>query len=267
MTPFFLCMIPKIIHHSAPRSKKRWHPIWENCLNSWYKNYPQDEYDHVMWDDSKIDCFIEEKFEEYYVIYNALPFHIMKLDMFRLCLMYEYGGLYKDMDYYCYENFHNNIINDIAIVRSPCFDTGEYFQNSLFASVPKKKFWLKCIDNLIERYNYYKILTDCTSEEFNRYVLSVTGPILFTHIKEVHPSIFEEVQELPSEIYNPSIGIYHDKQEMKNVKCMHFLSGLWGEESFRQINQNMNINNKNMKDMTCDTYKSMRGIDISNFDG
>ena len=260
-------MIPKIIHHSAPRSKKKWHPIWENCLNSWHRNYPQEEYEHIMWDDEKIDCFIEDKFEKYYVVYNALPFHIMKLDMFRLCLMYEYGGLYKDMDYYCYENFYSNILGDIAIVRSPCADIGEYFQNSLFASTPKKQFWLECIDNLIDRYNHYEIVRDCTSEKYNRYVLTVTGPILFTHIKEVQPSIFDEIQELPSKIYNPSLGAYHNKQEMINVKCMHFLSGRWGEESFRRINQNANINNTNIIDMACDTYKSKRGIDIRNFDG
>lgn len=261
-------MIPKIIHHSAPRSKKKWHPIWENCLKSWYRNYPQEEYEHVMWTDEKIDSFIEEKFEKYFIAYTSLPFHIMRLDIFRLFLMYEYGGIYKDMDYYCYENFYNDIVNDIAIVKSPCINTtGEYFQNSMFASVPKKQFWLECVDKAIERYEYYEILSDVNTENSNDYVLSITGPILFNYIRETKPNIFEDVQELPFEIYNPSIFDYKDKEKMEPVKCMHFLSGLWGEESFRLLTQQSNMDKSNLRDLICDKYKSIRDIDITNFDG
>ena len=263
-------MIPKIIHHSAPRSKKKWHPIWENCLKSWYRHYPQEEYDHVMWDDEKIDCFIEEKFEKYYLVYSALPFHIMKLDMFRLCLMYEYGGLYKDMDYYCYENFYDDIIKDIAIVRSPCNGVGglsEYFQNSLYASAPKKTFWLDVIDYLIERYGYYKIIRDTYDENFNDYVLTITGPVLFNHIRDTNPLLFKQVQELPCEKYNPTITTYSNKEEMKNVKCMHFLSGMWGSDTFIKLSQDVNMRNVCMDEWLIENYKFNRGIDLTNFDG
>ena len=262
-------MIPKLIHHSAPKSRKKWHPIWENCLNSWYINYPQGEYEHIMWDDEKIDCFIEEKFEKYFLVYNALPFHIMKLDMFRLCLMYEYGGLYKDMDYYCYENFYNDITKDIAIVRSPCTETSmaEYFQNSLYVSTPQKTFWLDVIDYLIERYRHYTIIRDVNDKSFNNYVLTVTGPILFNHIREDNPLLLKEVQELPYENYNPIISTYNNKEEMKNVKCMHFLSGMWGSDSFTKLSQDLNMYDRDMSQWLLENYLSKRGIDLTNFDG
>ena len=263
-------MIPKIIHHSAPRDKNKWHPIWENCLKSWYRHYPQEDYEHIMWDDEKIDYFVKEKFEKYYSVYSDFPFHIMKLDMFRLCLMYEYGGLYKDMDYYCYENFYDDIIKDIAIVKSPCKEDlsyPEYFQNSLFVSEPKKRFWLDIIEYLIERYNYYEIISNYDDKDCENYILNISGPGLFNHIKEVNPLFFDEVQKLSHKKYNPVITTYSNKEEMKNVKCMHFLTGMWGSDAFIKLIRHVNMYNVCMDEFIMEHYKSIRNIDITNFDG
>ena len=265
-------MIPKIIHSISPRDKNKWHPIWENCLKSWYRHYPQEDYEHIMWDDEKIDYFVKEKFEKYYSVYSDFPFHIMKIDMFRLCLMYEYGGLYKDMDCYCYENFYDDIVKDIALI--PCIirfplNVGlpEYFQNFLFVSEPKKQFWLHIIEHLIERYNSTKIIRNWYDESCHEYILNVSGPFLFNHIIKVNPLLFNEVQELPHEKYNPLITSYSNKEEMKNVKCMHFLSGIWGSDHFAEIIQNANMHNVPVNEFIIEHYKSIQNIDITNFDG
>lgn len=258
-------MIPKIIHHSAPKSKKLWHPVWEICLPTWYKNFPKQEYQHVMWDDSMIDDFIEDKFFKYYHAYTSFPFHIMQLDFSRICFMYEFGGIYADMDYYCFENFFNELNGKCFIVESPT--QREIFQNSLLISEPKQAIWLELLEEILEKYFYYDILNDYRSDHFNGYVKTISGPNSIDRLYEYNPEKFEGVYRLESEKYNPIINNFYNTQKMNNVKTFHFLSGLWGREKQRHVSQdilkeNLNSNDMSYNELLKKEYYMLRNIDI-----
>lgn len=225
--------IPKIIHHSAPRSKKKWHPAWEPSLETWYKHFPEPEYEHVMWDDEKIDCFIEEKFEKFYLLYHTLPFNIQRLDLFRYFLLYEYGGIYVDMDYVCRENFYDDLNSKIVLVEST--SDREIYQNSLMASEPKNEFWMHLIEKSFLQYFKYKIVTSSNDDDYNLYVLLTTGPILFTELKKEKDYLFEDVQMLDCSMYNFR---HEDPNLINKSKCFHILTGLWGHDSWVTTAQN-----------------------------
>jgi mannosyltransferase OCH1-like enzyme len=223
-------MIPKIIHKSAPKNKSEWHPLWEKCHSSWEDNYSKSEYLHILWDDDTIDSFIKEKFNQYWELYDQFPFHILKLDFFRYCVLYEYGGIYADMDMYCYKNFYNELNGDLFLVQSSSVD--EIVQNSLMCSTKNNEFFLQCLDE-IERRFYASIFYKEKYKEkeypikfidtflFSFTVKKVTGPFLLSDVYKKHNNIFT----LSYKEFNN-----HSLSYIESYKTKHMLTGRWGKD-------------------------------------
>lgn len=256
-------MIPKIIHQTAPKDKNEWHPIWQYCHNSWKKHFPDTEYIHILWTDEDIDSFIEKKYPEYFNYYQNLPFHIMKLDFARYCFLYTYGGIYADMDMYCYMNFFKNLQQDCYLIESP--HENEIVQNSLMISSVKNPFYMFCIQNTVESFVpfcseiNYNTISD--SNMWCPYVLENTGPKLLSKIYLNYKNI--SINLLPKEEYNAGINVYH-----KNIKTRHMMSGRWGKELMENLKErhlNGNMNHLSYRDYLIWDYKMFRGIDVYNF--
>src|ERR1044072_7413443 len=98
----------------APRSQRNWHPIWHRSQRSWFRHYSDFEYH--MWDDKRIWSFISDQFPRIAPILEALPLQIVVLDVARYMLLFRFGGLYADMDMFCYKNFHAELERDVHII-------------------------------------------------------------------------------------------------------------------------------------------------------
>ena len=135
-------MIPKIIHQTAPSNKKKWHPIWESCQNSWKTCFPSPEYTYMFWDDDDLANLINTDFPSHAKLYEDFGKDvILKVDFARYAILYKYGGIYADMDFMCKKNFYSKLEEDtISIVESPA--PREVVQNSLMASNVGNKLWL-----------------------------------------------------------------------------------------------------------------------------
>lgn len=48
----------------------------------------------------KIDAFMAGH-AEYRDVYNSYPYAVQRWDMIRYLILYEYGGIYADLDYEC----------------------------------------------------------------------------------------------------------------------------------------------------------------------
>ena len=92
-------MIPKIIWQTY---KSEYPPtIATECAKSWVTQNP--EYQWMYFDDAACDLFMRDHFnDEYYDIYASLPFGVMKSDMWRVAIVYIYGGFYADLDTVCH---------------------------------------------------------------------------------------------------------------------------------------------------------------------
>jgi len=138
--------IPKIIHQTAMADKTKWNPIWEKCQQSWKDKFPDFEY--RMWHDEDLDEFMKTNYPDFYQnVYSKYDKNIKKIDAARYFILYEFGGMYADMDFECKKNFWDQIPQDkVSIAESAT--QGEQYQNALMITPKSNPFWLDVIEQL-----------------------------------------------------------------------------------------------------------------------
>ena len=203
--------IQHIIRQTAPTDKSKWKQDWYICQESWNKNFP--DWQYKLWTDEDNDNFVKTEFPEFYKTYNDYDKLIYKIDMVRYCILYKYGGIYADMDYYCNKNFYNELNkNRISISESP-YTHNEYLQNALMISPKNNKFWLDVIEEGVKRWN---------NGNNNGDVLDLTGPRLISSVYEKNKN---EINVLPKKYYNP----LKDSPDFNNdnVYTKHYCTFSW----------------------------------------
>jgi mannosyltransferase OCH1-like enzyme len=223
--------IPKIIHHIAPENKNLWHPIWEKCYPTWQNHFP--DHEHVLWkDEQNIDNFVKENYSKYWQLYQDFPAHINRLDFVRFCILHKHGGIYADMDMFCYKNFYQELNYPVQIVEAPYGD--EFLESSLMISEPGHQFWIDCMEMSMQQYytnvKQKKIKIPFNNDRATQYILqSVAGPNLICRVwkKWQHSN---QTRTLPGVLYNNHGMSYHPEYRTK-----HLMTGMWGKESLEEI--------------------------------
>lgn len=244
-------MIPKIIHQTAPSKVEDWHPVWEECHKSWKIQFPTSEYLHILWNDEDLDNLVENCFPEYWLLYQSFTQHIIKIDFARFCMLYKHGGIYVDMDFYCYKNFYNLLEDGVYLLESqnPKSEI-EAVQNCLMISNQGNEFFKECM-------NFCKIIVD---KDSNIEVLKTCGPWFLT---KMYNKFSKMLKTLPYTHYNPPLNMFHE-----GFITRHMLTGLWGKEtiSSQKILMQQQEQN-NFKEFLQKTYAKFRGIEYDeNFD-
>jgi mannosyltransferase OCH1-like enzyme len=198
--------VPKIIHHICPKDFKRWHQKWFYCYESWLRLFPSPEYTHMHWFDDELHKVIDEDFPWFLEVFNSYGENIKRIDMVRPFILYKYGGIYADMDYYVYSNFYDDLAQDkVSICESP-YKGNEEITNALMSSPKNSNYWLLVID-------------ECYKHR-DTYVLLSTGPQLISKIYKEYPQL---VHVLPYPIFNPPPWDAHSEA----VKCKHYNTVMW----------------------------------------
>jgi mannosyltransferase OCH1-like enzyme len=60
-------------------------------------------FEHFLWDDFDNRQFIADYYPWFLAIYHAYPREIYRADAVRYFFMYQFGGVYLDMDTECLE--------------------------------------------------------------------------------------------------------------------------------------------------------------------
>ena len=212
--------VSKIIHQTAPRDTTKWHPIWKMCQDSWKKNYPDNEYIYMFWDDDDIEEIIKIDFPMYYKLF--LDFGndvILKIDFVRYAILYKYGGIYADMDYFCCKNFYNILENKICIVGSGAYN--EIIQNSLMASPPNNPMWLIVLENCKNYFYEFKSQYPYTQIS-GQIVIDISGPRLLSRALDL-----SKIHILPITLFNPP----HSMFKSSSIYSKHYGTGKWGPSS------------------------------------
>ena len=212
--------IPKIIHQIAPKDKAKWHPLWEKCQQSWKLNFPSPEYEYKLWSDEEdIENLIKKDFPFFYDTFMNYPKKIQRIDMARYFILIKYGGIYADMDFFCYKNFYDYLDESKASIPYSPWQEAEILQNSLMISPKNYSYFYDVIDEANRR----KLMSRGTHVEtisFN------TGPKL---ISDVFDRLKSYVNALDKELYNP-IGCSafdNEKYNENTCYCKHFGTGFW----------------------------------------
>lgn len=255
-------MIPKIIHQTAYANKNEWHPIWKHCQKSVLENFKNFEY--KFWDDDSLENFVKETYPEIYEEYKNFPVHIFQLDCVRYLLLYHYGGIYIDMDVYCYNNFYDELKGEINLVESI---NDELVQNSLMASIPNHPFWKDCYDLTSNRTKEIKLkkpnlntFLKKEADENDNLIRIISGPLMLSDcVKQNKHSIYI----LPYKYFNHEPLTYK-----KEFKTKHMQSGMWGKEIKEGFNFLRNNNDPNipLEEYYKFSYKLKTSIDLNNFD-
>ena len=138
--------IPKIIHQlwktdqiprrwvKAVRSVRRCHPGWE----------------YRLWTDEKMEVHVRDHHPEIYETYMGFDLNIMRADIFRYILMYDFGGMYCDLDYEFVRPFdYENEELVLSLEYDKAYGDGEnQLANFVFASVPQHKLWQEILENI-----------------------------------------------------------------------------------------------------------------------
>ena len=102
-------MIPKIIHSTGPSDKSTWNPIWNDCIGSWKNQFSELDYFHFNWNYEELDDLIRDDYPEFWDLYQLFSFYDMKIDFAQYCLLHKYGGIYHNLNVYCYQEFYESI--------------------------------------------------------------------------------------------------------------------------------------------------------------
>lgn len=250
-------MIPKIVHQLGPTDRNKWHALWNTCHASWLEHH-QGEYQVRVWNDEEAEQLVKDHYSEFYEMYKAFPFSICRVDFVRFCILHKFGGLYADLDYYCYSNFFNELSEKCYVVGSPMnFET---VQNSLMAGEPEQKFFLECMRKVRDIfYTYSKPYVKGNVFVSNEYVLDVTGPrMLSKAIEETK----ENVLVMPIKIYNPPINFYSPE-----IKAKHMMTGSWASDHLDEKMKAHMLTNKfsNFQEFMENDYKEFRNVDLKTY--
>lgn len=145
----FCAVIPKIIHQTW-KDENIPHDMFKGeWVDSWKHLHPSWEY--KFWTDADIKEFMETKFPDFMDRFNAYPKNIQRVDAFRYFVLYEYGGLYADLDFECLRKF-DPIFDEYAdsdVILGSMGNNENWMHslpNALMISKPNVNFWLFVID-------------------------------------------------------------------------------------------------------------------------
>jgi hypothetical protein len=140
--------IPKLIWQTA---KDYPHYQSHNLIKSWInKNL---DYQWLFMDDNRCNQFIGDNFnQEFYTMYKLLPFGVMKADVWRVAVVYCYGGVYVDTDCECNVPIDTWLNADDELIVGVEVENGA-LMNFICASTPKNPALLCVLNQFVELYN------------------------------------------------------------------------------------------------------------------
>lgn len=125
------------------REAKKTYVKLKKYRDSWKIKNPR--WCHMEWNKNLSNKFVQYFFPEHYEMYKNYPYEIQRCDSIRYMILYRYGGLYADMDYYCnkpFDEVFDKYNASFYLVQTPN-GISKCVSNSLMFSVPRHPFW-KC---------------------------------------------------------------------------------------------------------------------------
>lgn len=217
-------MIPKIVHYCWLSND----PIPEKlktCMESWKKKLP--DYEFILWDSNKFNInsslWVKQAFENKKYAFAA--------DYIRLYAIYNYGGIYMDMDIEVLKSF-NDLMNESYFLGYELEEEG--IEAGIFAAA-QGSMWLKdCLD-------YYSNRQFLDSE--GHYDMNPLPQIMYNCLRKKHKLICRTSTRITSSM--PYIEIFpRDYFTAKsfqtgiitvtsNTYTIHHFAGTWIPKSRR----------------------------------
>lgn len=129
-------------------------------LNSWIQKYP--DFIFCFWNDKNLINLFNQK------IYNRSYTLAQKSDIARYEILYNYGGIYIDSDFYNIQNIEK-LLNNIHLFSG--YESKDFIAIGLMGFEKNNSYLKKLILNIELNYNLY----------INNNIPNQTGPVYFTN--------------------------------------------------------------------------------------
>lgn len=235
-------MIPKKIFQTW--KTKNLSMFINKLVESWKKTNPN--YQHYLFDDNDCLDFLKTFDKKIYHSYQMIIPTAFKADLWRACVLYEYGGFYADIDTKCLntiDKFINEQINFICPIdlNINCKTKHNLF-NSFIGVNPKSKIMESCIEIIcqnIHKKNKFLSVLDFSScgvlgISVNRY-LGLEDRTSFIGKEGVNGAIhllkFDEKSEIISDLQKNNLFLNKNgdiflsesyKKELNNLNIKHY---------------------------------------------
>ena len=139
--------INKYIHQTYKSDKLP--SQWRQYFDGWSVNHP--DFVHVLWSDEDNLNLVKQCYPQFVKCYNWLPLMIQKTDFVRLMYLHQFGGIYADLDYECFDNIIPYLpqLKGVMLVESPLTFT-EITQNSFMIAEAGHPYLLQVLQLIDE---------------------------------------------------------------------------------------------------------------------
>ncbi len=227
--------IPKIIHQTWKDTNIPSH--LSPLIDTWKENHPDWEY--MLWTDDINRTFMEKYHPDFVSVYENYPHNIQRVDAVRYFILYEFGGVFIDMDFECIANIES-LLNDYRCVLG--LEPAQHCErhnkpiivcNAFMACTAKNDFFNKVCTELKN--------TECYNANTPPWleILESTGPFKLTHIYNnynnkneikllssdtIYPLSLNETRELINNDENVSMEI---QRKIEQSYAVHYFLGSW----------------------------------------
>ena len=173
--------LPKLIHQTWKTAKVPEH--WSAAQRSWRGLHPS--WTYVLWTDADIEAYIRARHGPAWALFEALPWAIQRVDLWRYFVLRDFGGLYVDLDIMAtqsVEPYAHLARGSIQLV--PSANTPSAFTNALMLSDTSSlahEFWTACIAH-VEAYASARSLSFFSAISRHMEIMESTGPLALTHV-------------------------------------------------------------------------------------
>jgi hypothetical protein len=214
-------MIPKIIHYCWLSSD----PIpvqLEEYMKSWKVHLP--DYDFMLWNFERFNItesqWVKEAFEHKRFAFAA--------DYIRLYAVYNYGGIYLDMDVELLKSFDRFLHLSTMI----CYEKHQYLPEMAAFGAERHSLWVKeCLSYYEERkfINNGVLDTKILPLVIKEALASDFKIVPVSSLEEASRPIVDpyEVRVLPSEYFSPKNYWTGKIALVENTVCIHHFLGSW----------------------------------------
>ncbi|CAL1535837.1 unnamed protein product [Lymnaea stagnalis] len=227
--------IPKIIHQTWKNSNVP--PEFVSWIKTWLQHNPDWEY--WLWTDISSRQLIADLYPDFLDIYDGYPEPIRRADAFRYFVLYEFGGLYVDMDMEALDSLLP------LTLKYPCFIGQEPYEHPII-DTNFNQLLINALIGCQKGHPFMKMLIkNLPAHSILWHYLDSTGPHFVTMIYRQYQSernLLEEenyIYVAPSEYFYPTI-------DPAKLKYMFTKCSDKSQLSKLQINACMNLKYKSL---------------------
>lgn len=237
----YIMVIPKIIHQTwknedPPKGLVSLADSWKNFHSDW---------GYRLWTDEMNRDFISKIVPDFLPIYDSFPKPIQRVDAVRYFILYEFGGVFVDLDFECKKNFLPLLGEADAVFgiepaeHAIIHGMNSIVSNAFMAVKPRHELMGAVCKQLLERTNEKNVYLDV-----NEAVLHTTGPFMLSRVLSEYQgndtvSLLESDLLYPltkdqawSYFDNPAVRADYAEQINKSY-AIHFFSGTWWKPNAR----------------------------------